>query len=74
MESIDVRLPIRLGQFLKLAGVAESGSHARGLIEAGEVCVNSEYETRRGRQLADGDVVSLGDGEEALTIRVIEAK
>ncbi|WP_346270487.1 RNA-binding S4 domain-containing protein, partial [Pseudonocardia sp.] len=29
--------PIRLGQFLKLSGLAEDGAHARELIEAGEV-------------------------------------
>lgn len=73
MESIEVRLPIRLGQFLKLSGLAETGAHARELIEFGEVSVNGECETRRGRQLSDGDVVSLGDGDKALSIQVISA-
>ena len=61
----DIRVrgdEIRLGQLLKLAGVAESGGDAKALLAAGEVSVNGEPETRRGRQLADGDVVSaLGD-------------
>lgn len=48
---------IRLGQFLKLAGAVESGAHARELLSEGEVRVNGEGETRRGRQLADGDLV-----------------
>ena len=48
---------IRLGQFLKLAGLAESGAHARELVADGEVSVNGEVDTRRGRQLAKGDVV-----------------
>lgn len=52
--------PIRLGQFLKLAGLAEDGADAKDLIESGEVTVNGEVETRRGRQLSDGDVVSVG--------------
>ncbi|MGW4482875.1 RNA-binding S4 domain-containing protein [Amycolatopsis sp. NPDC004368] len=52
--------PIRLGQFLKLAGLAEDGAHAKDLIENEEVTVNDETETRRGRQLSDGDVVSVG--------------
>ncbi|WP_326567663.1 RNA-binding S4 domain-containing protein [Amycolatopsis rhabdoformis] len=52
--------PIRLGQFLKLAGLAEDGAHAKDLIENEEVTVNDEIETRRGRQLSDGDVVSVG--------------
>jgi ribosome-associated protein len=52
---------IRLGQALKLAGLAESGGEARALVEEGAVSVNDEVETRRGRQLRHGDVVALGD-------------
>jgi ribosome-associated protein len=52
---------IRLGQALKLAGLADSGGEARALVESGEVTVNGEAETRRGRQLHAGDVVALGD-------------
>jgi ribosome-associated protein len=51
---------IRLGQFLKLADLAEDGVHARELLEAGEVEVNGRVEQRRGRQLRDGDVVAVG--------------
>jgi ribosome-associated protein len=51
---------IRLGQALKLAGLAGSGGEARALIEGGAVRVNGEVETRRGRQLRRGDVVTLG--------------
>lgn len=50
---------IRLGQFLKLAGLAESGADARALVEDGAVTVNGEPETRRGRQLVRGDRVSV---------------
>jgi ribosome-associated protein len=52
---------IRLGQALKLSDLAESGGEARALIEEGAVTVNSEVETRRGRQLRHGDVVAVGD-------------
>jgi ribosome-associated protein len=51
---------IRLGQFLKLAGLVEHGGRAKEVIAAGEVLVNDEPETRRGRQLRIGDVVRLG--------------
>jgi ribosome-associated protein len=51
---------IRLGQALKLAGLAGSGGDARALIEEGAVRVNGEVETRRGRQLRRGDVVAVG--------------
>ncbi len=48
---------IRLGQFLKLAGLADSGAQARELLEDGAVTVNGQDEARRGRQLRRGDVV-----------------
>jgi ribosome-associated protein len=51
---------VRLGQFLKLSGLADGGSDAKMLVEAGEVKVNGEVELRRGRQLHNGDVVTLG--------------
>jgi len=57
---------IRLGQALKLSGLAESGGEARALVEDGVVTVNAEVEMRRGRQLRHGDVVAVGD--EALRI------
>ncbi len=50
---------IRLGQFLKLADLVNSGADAKPLLMQGLVCVNEETETRRGRQLVKGDVVSL---------------
>ena len=50
---------IRLGQFLKLANLVESGSDAKPLVQDGRVRVNGEVETRRGRQLRLGDVVEL---------------
>ena len=50
---------IRLGQFLKLANLIESGSEAKPLVADGAVQVNGEVETRRGRQLVRGDVVTL---------------
>jgi ribosome-associated protein len=52
---------IRLGQFLKLAGLAEDGGHAKDLLEAGEVTVNGRPESRRGAQLKNQDVVAVGD-------------
>jgi ribosome-associated protein len=51
---------IRLGQLLKLAGLADSGGDARALLNAGAVAVNGEPEARRGRQLHAGDVVAVG--------------
>lgn len=50
---------IRLGQFLKLAGVVETGGEAKARIQEGEAKVNGEVETRRGRQLVPGDLVEF---------------
>ena len=51
---------IRLGQFLKLANLVDSGADAKPVIQSGAVLVNGEVETRRGRQLHRGDVVAIG--------------
>ena len=48
------------GQFLKLADVVAAGSDAKMLLAEGIVSVNGEPETRRGRQLVKGDVVTVG--------------
>lgn len=55
---------IRLGQFMKLADLVELGSDAKELIAGGQVRVNGEPETRRGRRLRAGDVVEF-DGRSA---------
>ena len=58
---------ITLGQALKAANLVGSGGEAKVLVQTGEVQVNGEVETRRGRQLREGDVVEVG--EERLEIR-----
>jgi ribosome-associated protein len=58
---------IRLGQFLKLADMVDVGSDVKDLIADGEVEVNGEEETRRGRQLFRGDVVRVGTTELRVT-------
>jgi ribosome-associated protein len=58
-----LRLPpgTTLGRALKAAGLVGTGGEAKVLIQAGEVSVNGEVETRRGRRLEEGDVVEVGD-------------
>jgi ribosome-associated protein len=60
---------IRLGQFLKLANLVDSGADAKPAVQQGLVRVNGVVETRRGRQLRPGDVVELG----AIAARVSDA-
>lgn len=50
---------IRLGQFLKFAGLLDSGGNVKEAIIDGYVTVNGEVDRRRGRQLQLGDVVGF---------------
>jgi len=50
---------IRLGQFMKFADLVEVGSDVKDALAEGEVLVNGEQETRRGRHLRIGDVVEF---------------
>ncbi|HET6241445.1 MAG TPA: RNA-binding S4 domain-containing protein [Arthrobacter sp.] len=60
IEDIPIRDEmIRLGQLLKLAGLVEDGVEAAELIKNGLVQVNGEIDDRRGRQLRDGDTVTV---------------
>jgi len=55
--SIEVALPITLGQFVKLAGFALTGGDAKRLVVSGLVLLNGRIEQRRGHRLSPGDVV-----------------
>lgn len=60
METVEIRSEdIRLGQLLKLHGVAEHGVMAKEMIAAGEVLVNGEVDTRRSARIVAGDVVAV---------------
>ena len=61
---------IRLGQFLKYANIAESGAAAGALIQGGDVTVDGELETRRGRQLGRGMLVEVQLPGETIAARV----
>ncbi len=52
---------IRLGQFLKLADLIDTGGEGKVLIASGDVTVHGEVDLRRGRQLHRGDVVAVGE-------------
>ena len=51
---------IKLDQFLKLVGIAQTGGQAKLMIQGGDVLVNGILETRRGRKLVLGDSVTVG--------------
>ncbi len=60
METKPTGESIHLEQFLKLQDLASTGGHAKILIQSGKVLVNGHVETRRKRQLFQGDVVRVG--------------
>ena len=61
MQDVPIRGDmIRLGQLLKLSGLAEDGVHAKIILAEEHVFVNGERDNRRGRQLVPGDEVNVG--------------
>ena len=50
---------IKLDALLKFAGVAETGGEAKEAVQAGDVKVNGEVCTMRGKKLRPGDIVEL---------------
>ena len=58
---------IKLQQFLKLANVVSQGSDAKHIIQNGEVKVNGEVCTMRGKKIYDGDVIEF-DGKEYMAL------
>ena len=59
-EDVMVReTPIELCQFIKFAGLAESGGAAKQLVAEGSVLLNGIVETRKRKQLLAGDKVTI---------------
>lgn len=62
METIKIRDEfIKLGQVLKAAGMVESGVDAKIVIQNGEVKVNGQVETQRGKKLVGGEIVEFNN-------------
>ena len=69
MEEIKLRDEfIKLGQALKAAGLVGSGVEAKVVIQDGEVKVNGEICTQRGKKLYDGDVAEF-DGSQIKIVK-----
>ena len=63
MQEIKVRDGfIKLGQALKASNLVSSGVEAKIVIQDGQVEVNGEVDTRRGRKLVPGDMITF-DGK-----------
>jgi len=68
MKTITLREDyIKLGQALKAAGLVDTGSEAKEVIQQGEVKVNGEVSVQRGKKLTDGDLVEWKGQEIKIT-------
>lgn len=64
MTEVKINTPfIKLEQFMKFCGACDTGGEAKLLIQNGNVHVNGEVCTMRGKKLYNGDIISL-DGKE----------
>ncbi|MBE6961836.1 MAG: RNA-binding S4 domain-containing protein [Ruminococcaceae bacterium] len=67
MKTITIHTEfIKLQDLLKYANLVETGGMAKECVQGGEVAVNGEVCTMRGKKIRPGDVV-LFDGQ-ALTV------
>ncbi len=64
MKTVKINTPyIKLEQFLKFESICQSGGEAKFFISDGNVKVNGEEETRRGRKLREGDIIVINKKE-----------
>ena len=61
MNNIEIKDFIKLDSLLKLAGIADTGGIAKLMIQDGEVSVNGEKCTQRGKKIRAGDVIEVFD-------------
>lgn len=62
MKTVEINTEfIKLDQFLKWAGIADTGSFAKIMILNGDVLVNGEVAMERGKKLHKGDIVKIAD-------------
>lgn len=72
-DTFEVRgATITLIQLMKLANRADSGGQAKAMVDDGLVRVNGQSETRKRRQMADGDLVEV-EGHRPLRLSLIDA-
>ncbi|WP_353094601.1 RNA-binding S4 domain-containing protein [Tissierella praeacuta] len=52
---------IKLDQFLKLAGIVQTGGQAKIIISEGDIKVNNEITIQRGKKIRKNDIVEIKD-------------
>lgn len=69
MKEISIETEyIKLDQFLKLAGIVQTGGQAKIIISEGNVLVNNEVILQRGKKIRKNDIVEIKDYETFLVI------
>lgn len=70
-ETIAIYTPwIQLQQLLKLTGETLTGGDAKRAVASGQVLVNGQACTQRGKKLRPGDLIQVGSHK----FRVVEGK
>lgn len=59
---------IRLDDLLKLMGVAETGGQAKMIIQSGQVMLDGEVCTARGKKLRGGEIITVPEADEEITV------
>ena len=60
--------PVELYKILKFQGLVSSGAEAKLIIDAGQVSVNGDVETRRRRKIVDKDLIEVADVRLQMTV------
>lgn len=62
MKKIEINTDfIKLNQFLKLTDIAQTGGHAKLLIQDGQIKINNDICLQRGKKLYKGDIIEIID-------------
>lgn len=59
---------IKLDQFLKLAGIVQTGGQAKMLISEGSIIVNNEVVLQRGKKIRKDDIIKIKDYDSFVVI------
>ena len=61
--------PIKLYQIMKIENMVASGGEAKVAIAAGQVSINGIIETRKGKKIVSGDIITFGKETDCVKIQ-----
>lgn len=62
MKEVEItKEPVELYKILKFEGLVESGGEAKAVIDAGQVLLNGETETRKRKKIVSGDLIEYAN-------------